>query len=234
LDAINHPIAWSGASLFSKRPGLENLDREVLAYARSLTSLPMWVNEDQIFRPGPQSDDTWTYLRDLKAAGIKIDGFGNQAHIHETYLPSPEHVLAVTDRFAEVVPHQAITEFDIRTIEDEQLAADYTRDLMIACFSHPAYTSFLLWGFWEGSHWMPDAASWNKDWSIKARGEVLEEWLGKRWHTEVTLTTDANGSVKWRGFTGWYQVSPENTEQPAVMCNLTRANPSASVSLGSE
>ncbi len=233
-DAINHPIAWSGASLFSKRPGLQNLDREVLAYARTLTSLPMWVNEDQIFRPGPQSDDTWTYLRDLKAAGIKIDGFGNQAHIHETYLPSPEHVLAVTDRFAEVIPHQAITEFDIRTIEDELLAADYTRDLMIACFSHPAYTSFLLWGFWEGSHWMPDTASWNRDWSVKARGEVLEEWLGQRWRTEVTLTTDANGTVKWRGFTGWYQVSPENAEQPVAMRNFTRANPSASVSLGSE
>ena len=232
-DAINHPIAWGGASLFSKRPGLENLDREVLAHARSLTKLPLWVNEDQIFRPGPQSDNTWRYLQDLKQAGIKVDGLGNQAHIHESFLPSPEHVLAVTDRFAVVVPHQAITEFDIQTVADEELAADYTRDLMIACFSHPAYTSFLLWGFWEGRHWEPTAASWNKDWSIKKRGEVLEEWLGKRWRTEVTLTTDATGTVKWRGFTGWYEVSRGDGGFVLPMCNFTQARSSVSLAVPS-
>lgn len=230
-DAINHPVAWGGAALFRNRPGLEQLDREILTLARGLTHLPLWVNEDQIFRPGPQSDGTWDYLRDLKQAGFKIAGLGNQAHVHESYLPSPEHVLAITDRFAQVVPRQSITEFDVQTVADEQLAADYTRDLLIACFSHPAYTSFLLWGFWEGSHWMPDAASWNKDWSIRKRGEVLEEWLGKRWRTKVTLTTDANGTVQWRGFPGWYQVSRENSPHTAAMCNLTRANPSTTVTL---
>jgi GH35 family endo-1,4-beta-xylanase len=225
-DAINHPIAWSGAKLFSEHPGLKHLDREVLAYARTLTKRPLWVNEDQLFRPGPQSDDTWAYLRDLKKAGIPIDGLGNQAHVHQSYLPSPEQIFAVTDRFAEVVPRQAITEFDIQTVADEELAADYTRDLMIACFSHPAYSSFLLWGFWEGSHWMPDSASWNKDWSIRKRGEVLEEWLGKRWRTEVSLTTDASGTAKWRGFPGWYDAGPQ-----IGAFQVTMANPTATVAL---
>lgn len=230
-DAINHPIAWGGADLFSTRPGLEHLDREVLAHARSLTKLPLWVNEDQIFRPGPQSDNTWNYLHDLKQAGIPVDGLGNQAHIHESFLPSPEQVLAVTDRFAQVVPHQAITEFDLQTIADEDLAADYTRDLLIACFSHPAYTSFLLWGFWEGSHWEPTAASWKKDWTPLKRAEVLEEWLGKRWRTELTLTTNADGMVHWRGFPGWYQVSPQDGKQTLPLSQFTRAQPSASIIL---
>jgi hypothetical protein len=137
----------------------------------------------------------------------QIDGIGNQAHLHESYLPSPEHVLAVTDHFAKLAPEQSITEFDIKTVADEELAADYTRDLLIACFSHPAYTSFLWWGFWEGSHWEPTAASWKKDWTILKRGEVMEEWLGKRWRTEVTLTTDANGRVQWRGFPGHYDIT---------------------------
>jgi GH35 family endo-1,4-beta-xylanase len=229
-DAINHPVAWGGAELFSRRPGLERLDREILSLARGLTKLPLWVNEDQLFRPGPQSDGTWNYLRDLKESGIQIDGLGNQAHIHESYLPSPEHVLAVTDRFAEVVPRQAITEFDLQTIADEELAADYTRDLLIACFSHPAYTSFLLWGFWEGSHWEPSAASWKKDWTPLPRAEVLEEWLGKRWRTEVTLTTNAAGVVRWRGFPGWYEVKSQNGKR-VVMCNLPMARPTTSVTL---
>ncbi|MGL5018660.1 MAG: endo-1,4-beta-xylanase [Luteolibacter sp.] len=228
-DAINHPIAWGGASLFSKRPGLELLDREVLAHARTLTKLPLWVNEDQLFRPGPQSDNTWSYLQDLKQAGIKIDGLGNQAHIHESFLPSPEHVLAVTDRFAAVAPRQSITEFDVQTVADEELAADYTRDLMIACFSHSAYTSFLLWGFWEGSHWEPTAASWNKDWSIRKRGEVLEEWLGKRWRTEVELTTDAAGTIKWRGFPGWYDLTSAAGEPAKFQVTLKKPSTTASI-----
>lgn len=230
-DAINHPIAWTGADLLSKRPGLETIDREVLALARSLSPLPMFVNEDQLFRPGPQSDDTWNYVKELKDAGIRIDGIGNQAHIHESYLPSPEHVLAVTDRFAELVPAQSITEFDIKTVEDEQLAADYTRDLLIACFSHPAYTSFLLWGFWEGSHWIPDAASWEKDWTVKPRGEVLEEWIGKRWRTEVTLTTDANGRVQWRGFPGSYEVKLTGDPQTAAWFSVRKSKPETTVTL---
>lgn len=215
-DVINHPIAWGGADMLNKRPGLEKLDREVFTLARSLTKLPFFVNEDQVFRPGPQHDDTFAYIESLNADGFRVAGLGNQAHFHESYLPSPEHLLAVTDRFAKIVPHQAITEYDIVTTEDEELAADYTRDVLIAAFSHPAYTSFLLWGFWEGSHWKPEAALWNKDWSIRKRGEVLEEWIGRKWRTEVTLKTDENGSVKWRGFPGWYEVLAAG-QKPVVL-----------------
>ena len=206
-DVVNHPIAWGGADMLNRRPGLERLDREVFQLARALTRLPFFINEDQVFRPGPQCDDTFTYIQKLKAEGFDVAGLGNQAHFHESYLPSPEQLLGVTDLFAKVVPVQCITEYDVVTTEDEALAADYTRDVLITVFSHPAYSSFLLWGFWEGSHWKPEAASWGKDWSIRARGEVLEEWITRRWHTEVSLKTDASGRVSWRGFPGWYEAT---------------------------
>ncbi len=61
-DVINHPIAWGGADMLNKRPGLEKLDREVFTLARSLTKLPFFINEDQVFRPGPQCDDTFTNI----------------------------------------------------------------------------------------------------------------------------------------------------------------------------
>jgi hypothetical protein len=73
-----------------------------------------------------------------------------------------------------------------------------------------------LWGFWEGSHWKPEASSWNKAWSIRKRGEVLEEWIGRKWHTEVTLKTDQDGLVKWRGFPGWYEVHAAG-QKPVVL-----------------
>jgi GH35 family endo-1,4-beta-xylanase len=216
-DVINHPVAWGGADLLNRRPGLEKLDREVYRLAQRATPVPLIVNEDQLFRPGRQSDETFEYVRQLKTEGFRVDGVGNQAHVDESFLPTPEHVLAVTDRFATLVPRQVITEFDITTLQDEELAADYTRDLMIACFSHPAYTGFLLWGFWEGRHWKPEAASWNQDWTIRKRGEVLEEWIGRRWNTTVTLTTGNEGDVRWRGFPGWYEVANKAGEKIATV-----------------
>jgi GH35 family endo-1,4-beta-xylanase len=212
-DVINHPIAWAGADLLTRHAGLERIDREVFDLARRETTLPLFINEDQIFRPSAQSDDTFIYFQSLKKEGYPVAGLGNQAHFDESYLPSPQEMLATTDRFATVVPRQIITEFDIVTTADESLAADFTRDIMIATFSHPAYHGFLLWGFWEGSHWKPQAASWNRDWSMRARGEAFVDLVGRQWHTKVTLTTDENGKVSWRGFPGWYKVTVVGSDQ---------------------
>ena len=227
-DVINHPVAWGGADLLTKRPGLEKLDREIYGLAQRSTSLPFFVNEDQIFRPGRQADETFAYLEALKRDGFRVDGLGNQAHFDESFLPSPEQLLAVTDRFAALVPRQEVTEFDIITQDDEELAADYTRDALIACFSHPAYSGFLLWGFWEGSHWKPEAASWNRDWTIRKRGEVLEEWLGRRWTTQVTLTTGKGGTVRWRGFPGHYQIEGGEKQREFM---VSKAIPAAMVEM---
>ena len=215
-DVINHPVAWGGADMLSKVPGLERLDREVFTLARSLTKLPLLVNEDLLFRPGRQSDETFDYVQALVREGFSVAGVGNQAHIHESFLPSPEHVLRVTDRFAQAAPRQVITEFDVVTTADEELATDYTRDLLIACFSHPAYSGFLWWGFWERSHWKPEAASWNRDWTPRGRAAVFEEWISGKWRTEVTVRTDAQGIARWRGFPGWYEAQAAGAALPMV------------------
>jgi GH35 family endo-1,4-beta-xylanase len=177
---------------------------EVFREARRLTRLPLCINEDQLFRPGPQQDKTFELLEKLKREGVRVDGLGNQGHFNSSFMPSPEELLRITTRFAAVAPKQVITEYDIATNGDEQLAADYLRDCLIACFSHEAYDGFLLWGFWEGSHWIPQAALWRKDWSAKPAGLAWEEWTTKRFHTRMTLTSDAQGKVAWRGFKGTY------------------------------
>lgn len=57
-DVINHPAAWPNANMLTARPGLEKLDREIFTLARKKTALPFYVNEDRIFWPGRQSDET--------------------------------------------------------------------------------------------------------------------------------------------------------------------------------
>ena len=210
-DVINHPIAWHGAELFKQKGApLNTLGMEIFCEARQLTNLPLCINEDQLFRPGAQQDGTYELLERLKREGVRVDGLGNQAHFHSSFLPSPEDLLRVTDRFTAVVPKQVVTEFDVVTNGDEELAADYLRDSMIACFSHPAYDGFMVWGFWEGSHWIPEAAMWKKDWSRKPIGGVWEDWVGKRWHSRETVTSDATGKVTWRGFKGTYRLSMDS------------------------
>ncbi len=206
-DVINHPVAWEGAELLTQRgPPFDTLPLDVFREARNLTDLPLCVNEDQIFRPGRQQDKTFDYLTEMKRQGLVVAGLGNQAHMHSSFLPSPMDMLKVTDRFATVVPKQVITEYDIVAEGDDQLAADYLRDSMIACFSHPAYDGFLLWGFWEGSHWLPEAALWKKSWQPKPAALVWEDWVGKRWHTTKGVKSDAAGKITWRGFKGTYRL----------------------------
>lgn len=220
-DVINHPIAWPGAVMLDRMAGLERLDREVFDLARSLTKRPLWVNEDQLFRPGAQSSNTLAYVRALRAEGYPVAGLGNQAHIHESFLPDPEAILRLSEVFACAAPRLAITEFDVVVQADEELARDYSRDLLITCFSHPAYDSFLWWGFWAGAHWKPEAASWSVDWTPRLRAEVFEQWIGGAWRTIEKRRTDDEGVVLWHGFPGWYDVEVDGRVLPLQPAGVT-------------
>ena len=204
-DVVNHPAAWEPGICIDTVLG-PGIYRDVITRARQKTRLPLWINEDQVFRPGRQQEDYYRIIHQLVESGAGPDGIGNQAHLHASMLPSPEEIMANSDRFAALVPALQITEYDVQTDGDDQLAADYTRDLLITCFSHPAYTGFVMWGFWEGSHWKPEAAFWRKDWSEKPAAAMWREWVTRRWHTDVHLTTGADGTAAGRGFHGSYRV----------------------------
>ncbi len=211
-DALNHPAGWEKGICIDTVLG-EKFYAEVFREARQLTQLPLWINEDQVFRPGRQQEEYFAIIGRLLAAGVKIDGIGNQAHFHSSYLPSPAEMLQDSDRFAALVPALQLTEFDVNTDGDEQLAADFTRDLLITCFSHPAYTGFVMWGFWEGAHWKPETALWKKDWSEKPNAKVWREWVCGKWKTDVTVQTDAKGLAVVPGFFGRYEVTVKHGAQ---------------------
>jgi endo-1,4-beta-xylanase len=205
-DALNHPVGWEKGICVDSVLGA-SFYNEVFREARKLTKLPLWINEDQVFRAGRQQEEYFAVIKRLLDEGVKIDGIGNQAHFHSSYLPSPEDMRKNSDRFAALVPALQLTEFDLNTDGDEQLAADFTRDLLITCFSHPAYTGFVMWGFWEGAHWKPETALWRKDWSEKPNAKVWREWVCGKWKTEVTVASDARGRADVAGFFGRYEVT---------------------------
>lgn len=204
-DVVNEPL--------HERDYFDHIPESAMAdwfkLARSLDpDVQLFINEYSMLNDA-LSPGTIARLRallaTLRTAGAPIDGIGIQGHISQQPR-APELVLADLDLIAaEGLPIQ-ITEFDINT-RDEALQADYTRDFLIACYSHPAVTGFIMWGFWESRHWKPAGAMIRPDWSEKPNAAVWRDLVLDKWKTRVDATTPVTGSVAARGHLGRYRVT---------------------------
>jgi len=143
-------------------------------------------------------------IRYLKDEGAPIGGMGIQGHFGALLTP-PHRLLSELDRWAAHDLEIMITEFDV-TVPGAQLRADFTRDFLTVCFSHPQVKGVVTWGFWAKAHWKPESAFFTEDWQLTAMGEQWVELTTKTWHTDETLTTDASGRVRLRGFLGAYEI----------------------------
>ncbi len=141
----------------------------------------------------------------LKASGAPIGGLGLQCHFGSELTP-PRRLLTELDRLQTIGLPLTVTEWDL-DLYDEDLQAAYTRDFLTVLFSHPAVDGVLMWGFWEGRHWRPNAAVLRKDWTIKPNGEAWRHLTKELWWTRATGTTDAAGTYRVRAFQGVQRVT---------------------------
>jgi endo-1,4-beta-xylanase len=149
--------------------------------------------------------DILKFVKMLKDNGARVDILGAQAHVGQTPR-APVAVLSDLDLLASDGHEIQITEFDFNT-RDDVLQADYTRDFLIALYSHKAVTGFIQWGFWESEHWKPAAAMFRPDWSEKPSLAVWKDLVLNQWKTKLALTTDSDGTAQGRGHLGTYQVT---------------------------
>jgi GH35 family endo-1,4-beta-xylanase len=167
-------------------------------------------------------------LRFLKDGGAPITGLGMQSHFGSTPTP-PERMLAILDRYAALGLDISITEHDIDT-QDEPLQADFTRDFLTTVFSHPSVVAILTWGFWESSHWRPNAAYYRADWSVTPAGQAWLDLVTKKWWTHATLETASDGAARTRGFLGDYEITvTRNGVTKTVPVKLTKAGAQVTV-----
>ncbi len=143
--------------------------------------------------------------------GAPLDGIGEQAHFGWQLVGIPR-MLQLLDRFAGLGLPIKITEFDV-AVKDEKLQAEFTRDFYTAAFSHPNVEAILMWGFWEGSHWMPSAAMFRKDWTAKPNYHAYHDLVFRDWWTNLDGVTNARGLFQGRGFLGEYEVQVERGGQ---------------------
>ncbi len=213
-DVINESYAHNDV--------IKVLGREEMArwfkLARQSDPGPTLFYNDYIMFSGSGEGSPSQYLFDtirfLQQHDAPIGGLGEQGHFGGS-PPSPEKVLTTFDRFRELGLPIQISEFDIDT-SDEEMKVHYTRDFMTACFSHPAVTGVMMWGFWEGAHWRPRAALWNKDWSLRPNGQVWLDLVTREWWTNAEGATDPRGEFSARAFYGDYRVTVESAGRKAV------------------
>ena len=160
-----------------------------------------YVNDYNVLQGG-SVDRYVAHIRELIEAGAQVGGIGDQAHFSGRVPPSAQ-VWSILDKLGQFKLPVKITEFDIKT-KDEQRQAEDTRRFYKLCFAHPAVAGILMWGFWEGAHWIPEAALWRKDWSLKPNGEAYLK-LMEEWRTKGEAATE-QGALKFRGFHGTYRL----------------------------
>ncbi|MFW5698487.1 MAG: endo-1,4-beta-xylanase [Planctomycetota bacterium] len=170
-------------------------------------------------------DDYAAVITYLQEHGAPLDAIGFQGHFYHSNLRrSPAQLYAVLERFGRFGLPMFVSEFDCsgkgwgeNRDAAEKARAQFLREILITCFSHPQVDGFVIWGYWDGSHWLGNAPFYRADWSAKPGLAVWRELVRDRWWTEVAGTTDAEGRFAFRGFKGRYEVVVVNEAEEEIL-----------------
>ncbi len=240
-DAINHPFGYSRVW---RHVGKDIMLEELAAYRRVVPEAKLFVNEGGVMvRGGTAYPRYREYIGWLMENKAPLDGVGFMCHFDVSSITPPEELLRRLDDFAGLDANYPdydlelkITEFDVSAVWDDanQVAAqaDYTRDLLTACFSHPDVGSVVQWGFWAGRMWKKNAALYTEDWTLRPNGKVYRELVFGEWWTDEAGRTDAAGAWATRGFRGNYRITVEaGGKKRSVQARLTKDAPPVEVRL---
>ncbi|MGY5354934.1 endo-1,4-beta-xylanase [Wenyingzhuangia sp. IMCC45467] len=133
--------------------------------------------------------------------GRLVHGIGIQSHIG-TDLTSPERVLQILSYYATLGKQIGISEFTM-DVQDPEIREQYTRDFMIAAFSHPNVSEFLFWGCTDDERDKVDI--YTEEGDIGVMGRAYFSLVHNQWKTNLIGATNNDGFVGGRGFYGEYE-----------------------------
>ena len=119
-DVFNECIADGGRgdqplreSTFYKICGNDEFIRKAFEYAREADPNALLFYNDYNECDPVKRDRIYKLVKDMKEAGVPVDGIGMQGH-YNIYGPSEEDIEAAVSKYAEIVDHIHMTELDIR------------------------------------------------------------------------------------------------------------------------
>lgn len=211
---------------------------DVIQTEKSIDPKPkLYVNDDQEFTTSNLKKslvvDYYDRINYLKSQNLPIDGIGFMSHFKGSDLISMEYIKSVLTKYSNLNMPMKITEFDvsfgsgekndnyIMTDADLQLQKQFTEDFMRLCYSIPRVNGFITWGFWEKDDWIPSAAFYNADWTIKPNGQAWDNLVLKEWRTNTSGTTNSSGVFSIRGFLGDYNIKVSKNGASAEKTNIS-------------
>jgi GH35 family endo-1,4-beta-xylanase len=178
-----------------------------------------YVNEHSILS-GAETQRYVQHIRGLIQAGAGVGGIGCQGHFVKG-MPDNDELWRKLDTLSQFNLPIKVTEFDFSTTDEEEHARGLRRFYRL-CFAHPSVAGILMWGFWERSHWRPEAALWRNDWSVKPAGEAYVKLVTEEWITRGEGVTNDRGELHFRGFCGTYRLESNGR---SYLVTLTRESP---------
>jgi endo-1,4-beta-xylanase len=167
----------------------------------------LFLNEFAIFeRAEPvKRDYTKALVKYIQTRGAPIDGIGFQAH-YATSGPVFCDMAETIEAFDPLVKYFSATEFDSITL-DEKMQADVLEDVATFVFGSPKFTTFQIWGFWDGNQDDGNGPLYTRNFKLKPAGAAWQRLTQQTWRTNARGITNANGKLTIRAFLGQYKVT---------------------------
>ena len=183
--------------------------------------MPLWINEDDIIAGGSRANDYERIIDYLIDHGSAPDGIGFQGHFIEEWgrISTPQQVYNQIDRFAQNGLPLRTTEFDIDvgTAERGRSRASSCTTTWTAMFSHPDMEAITMWGFWQGSHWRPNAGALPQRLEREARAPGVPGSCVRRVVDRRDGHLGRAGEFDLRGFKGEYDLTVTVNGQTYVL-----------------
>ena len=153
---------------------------------------------------------TLAIIQKLLDNSAPVTLLGDQSHMGTPLTPIPR-VLEIWDQMAQFGLPIEVTEFDVvfGGPRDEAAQAKYFDDFMTAAFSHPNMKSLVMWGFWDGAHWLSSqgAGMFRQDWTRRPMADVYEQRVLNDWWTRADAVSANDGTAQIRAFLGTHQIT---------------------------
>ena len=74
-----------------------------------------------------------------------------------------------------------------------------------------------MWGFWEGAHWKPKAALWQRNWEMNPAAQAYRDLVFNQWWTRDQGNADPQGNYRTRAFYGRYRVESGGERRDVIL-----------------
>jgi len=205
----------NGVGRWAKRDGAAALVTEALEWAHKANPKAFLLYND--FNVGP---DLEKLAGELTKSRGWMDALGIQSHMHGGEWPLTR-VWQVCETYARFGKPLHFTEITVLSGEHgfnrplpwpttpagEIRQADYVEKLYTVLFSHPAVEAITWWDFMDGGWMGAPAGLVRADLTPKPVYDRLLALIKDRWWTRADLTTDVDGTARFRGFLGRYRIT---------------------------